>query len=1387
MSQRRLVYPTTMLQKMEQVNRAQKTFSGMNADLPASEIGADELAEIINMTCHGRYMRTRAGSSPILLSPTVNFNMPAVSSAVYKVKKIDAKIYILNDTDQTDALVEGNFIYSDEAGEAFQIPPKTTWGTFTDHEGAWATFDSYRTDSFDADTAAYQFACPYGWTLNRQSNKIVLHAGTKLYYTDSTMTEDWTEITEIASGGSGLDASKSTFENEGSDVIIFNNNGVYRVVLDSAFVYYFQINNGQPTARIFEPTRNVVVKDYGRNRTYTMSRIVGDKVLFNDRIVAGYELEAESAPVKRDVNRKDTSKAYYDSPIGDGFTQYQRLRSNTTEIELSTLVWKTYTSGSFKLTINGVTQEIIRDYSNIENMVDVCAEMQAGARDFFPFCRVEYEADGPRINIYPSDSDGSTIGYLTAATGGTNIAGTLLLGLTEPDGGTGVVGATIEDYNPNSPAVVTGMISPSGKWTHFSIYGSPSIGQIGLNNGNQEDQLVWLADIPVVKILRGSMTSGVVTLVDDIQGFSIYDVGSTFVWTDGTLSTISYLCNSSGTEVKTTTSRYAKTSNESGEDQALGYNSMYFGASKRANFLVQSSGVISKNPVAATDDDFSSGDVGEILFLSNGSTRKIIEFISADSVRVLESDSSFDFTGNALDGSTTSGAWEQITASIDVTRKVTVSYENESTSILTATEGGVFTAADVNSVIYLSDDGGSVYSRKIIAEISGTARVAILPIYGSWVATIHGSVTRSFNDTITDETIINFADDPSFALQTRFFEPLPSSNVGALSRGFAFVCPDAKSKISYCSYTSERRFVLGWYRPDWQVDTAIDDSIVALKSYPDRIVAFGKRATWASNVAAFSKITTEKIGEVVYTVPQFSVIDLKGILHVGAIQDVSLGQSVVMTKDGGTFLFDGKIYSNDLSANKISSLLRAIGTTVISSYDGNGGYMLFGSATPLAYDDECVIDATRADCFRLAIMPNQGYGWTIFGGEGMVFPFQYLGGLSVEDESGLPIQIMADSRTGNIYEISTYTNAAGAKAESELDKGAYYIQSSFKFPEARGTLESFEIEHLETHVYIRPLTDTGTISTDLQINSQMYKDGATAPSARTKNTPNGGDIVFDRKLKGKRLQPEIIFTVGGIRVVSADTFYVTRDTAGATAIAGRSSSESDLQTAYADGVLWITRGSKAKLNRQTGVQATGTFTERVEGLDGVSNSGLYFDGTDFLEVSTVGTLDGDFSIQVGFQFDASAIPAVSTTEVATLDGSEFEGMDVIGNDNTFIALDRTNGRFTFVCDMVICGYLGKSGGWVTSAPAVSAATSMGVYFDIDRSLFLFIIDGVIKGVVDGNVATGAFKTAIPVSYYANVGAYIDCNIADKSIYFVVQTTNDISSIVKGTIDVSGFN
>jgi hypothetical protein len=82
---------------------------------------------------------------------------------------------------------------------------------------------------------------------------------------------------------------------------------------------------------------------------------------------------------------------------------------------------------------------------------------------------------------------------------------------------------------------------------------------------------------------------------------------------------------------------------------------------------------------------------------------------------------------------------------------------------------------------------------------------------------------------------------------------------------------------------------------------------------------------------------------------------------------------------------------------------------------------------------------------------------------------------------------------------------------------------------------------------------------------------------------------------------------------------------------------------------------------------------------------------------------------------------------------------------------------------------------------------MEIGFDQDRSCWLFFIDGVLTGVINGNTQVSNFVTTIPGTKYNSIGANIHFDSENERILFYSRTTNDTSIRATGYIDETGYH
>ena len=1170
MSIRRLAYPGTMLQSMSPIVVTQKSFGGaMNSDDPSTEIGADELADIFNKIAFPKYLRGRTGCRlmgsirlPVITDYRITIDIPYIGAS-----KVGSKVSLFpyEDGVRVSDLVRGQYLVWPD-GTRDMIKTIATSGPGS----------PYFISSFGGSKPlgdCYQQGRAWGAVYSDQNEKIIVHLGKKLYFIGIDFL-GYTEIPCVGTNGlESLAESRTRFDSDDDQIIAFNANGIYRIVFDENTAYYFKINNGQPATRIHENT-SLPAKAYGRNRLYTCLRITGPGCLFGDRQTKDCIVQQETAPVLPDSNHKDMSIGYTDIPIGLGAGQYQELASGPGLVK-TPATWA-YADASFgiTMTIGGGVEgpyDILTDLVGALTMDEVTARIQASLRRIPAFSDAEcyYRSSGSlqQIVINPGRSDGRLMGFVTTPATGTDVTTLMDMNAGTSNG--------IKTMMPiDAPQLTYGYNADVLKNTHFGVYASKNATPEAVANlGNIADFLIWAKDIPIIKAMRVTYYSNIVTAVGGEKVFDKADEGSFFTRAadDGSGEREIFQLGSivGPNNLPSTNER------ENQAEWVSGHEGVIAMGAKKLNQAYQYGNKVFFDPETYQNlwNLPSASDIGKILFVEDGSVRHIVGFDPADTSFIVHEEVNFGHGGTPTEYLAV--AWDPIlhSSAADSGEDSKIIIFDKSSghppSNLNRISGDVFDASDIGKKIFAFKDG-QYWTLGTVTDVSdentavGDSTSAVswskIPDKGVYAVISSFMPARFYKDYVVDSVLASRQDDPYFALQTRFFRPLPSSCSGALGSNFLFVAEQETNKIKYSEMPEARKYIVGFHHLTWQSDSKIQDEITHLKNYPDRMVAFCRKSTWGSNTSAFTSIKEPAIGEEIFTVPIFTVIADQGLVHLDSIQDISVGQSILMCEDASVRSFDGRQFSeNDFSQNKVHKSLRLWHNRVMSSYDANGGYMLFGSPN-VSSDDVNFVNMSTGSCYKLSLLPSQGQWWSRFGGLQMVSPMPYTCGLSIDDSNDMTLQVILDERTGQWFQINTYNGPGGSGlVETLVDKENTEIAMSIKALCHRGQRQSISLEHLESHVHIAPLVQGQAYRTGFAVTSKIYVDNGVTYFAKTIDTPIDGDVVYDRKAQSKHLQSEYEFSTSGIVVSEIETIYNTKDTAGATAM---ETSESTNQRRY---------------------------------------------------------------------------------------------------------------------------------------------------------------------------------------------------------------------------------
>jgi len=1356
---RRLAYPTTKLQASNLVRRLQETFNGgLNVDSPATELGEKELAGLVNIIADEEWLEGRRGVRKMsdTTLPIINFNDDLGN--LFTCYKEGNKVYVVGGDRTIDDLTVGAYIkwpdgLNDQITEKFPAAGP----------GEDPYFISPTTgNKAEATCTTRGHVWGAGW--NKKNKYVVIHIHDRLYWTDYTFAQ-YNEI-YCLSTDRRIGQSRSTIKREDDTMLVFNANGVYRIAWDDSGGYYFPLNTAIPESKIDDVPTNSA-RTIGRRVTYSLSRIVGDHR--GDRLTTGNVTQHQTAPVKKYVGlQADTADVYSDMKFGLGDETYGYLQTDLmtypTGVSLN-LANYDYSDAAIKIGMNSMgAQTVLADLSSPASMQDIALRFQTAIQGIFPDATFVFAIQNglPIFILTTGLSDGSTIDSVASPDFGTDFMAKF-----------GLVALEIDNAKPyTAPVAYTGFEAPEGSEheTHFTFWGSKDIGRAGLLAGFNPNYLVWLMDVPRVRafsvdktIVSPPTNSMLESLTDSL--FKAFDVGNYIRYANGAEDKIKSLSLYDGAETVAQESGYALVTTST----AAGEGASAIGAAK-VSYCTQSATALTLD--GAAEFIFEAGDVGKTVFFEDG-TATVITRVIDDTHAVVR---------DSATRTTIACAWMMEKDHYETAVSVSPG----------ATTGSVTGGEDfIYPGMYLFTEDGEEFAKVLNIDTPNPGDFILdRAITAGYTGNLYwgGTLPRQVLDTVTDETIDNRRDVAFYILQMRFFLPLPSSKIGEVYPGFISIFEENSNKHKYSEVPAGDRARAGYYWPGSQEDDGIDDVVMLLKRYPDRLVAFGKKSTWAVLTNAPSVIQEIRTGFSATILPRFQLLDNRGIVHVKSLQDIDIGVSLVITHEPAVCVFDGTAFSPaNVADNRVMNYIGTIDNDLATSYDSIGGYLIYGTQQ-MQEDDFNRITPESGLCLRLAVKPEQGSLWSILSGASWVWPEPEIGGIQIEDGRDYGRQVALDERTGKWYEISTYEGPAeSGLTECWTDKDDAEIDCSILLPEHKGAAESYLMEFLEAHAYLRSMPDLD-YRTGFQMDAWIYKNGEQTHIATTKNIGREADIYFDRPAKAKRLQLGLTFNRSCFRVVALDEYYNAMDMANSTPIDQRQTESTVNQEDYTDSLLWITRGLRPTLNRAIGNLSTvvGDSPAQVEGPDGMDDSALEFDGSGYLETPARDTADTDFSIQFGFKLAADTIPIGDEEEPP--DGSFWDGMDKLGGTTTFIARNMTDGRFEFVIENEVRAYLDPAGWSLTEPVGGLPATSMEIGFDQDRSLWLFFIDGLIVGCVDGNNQSDNFKTEIPETGTAlGLLGYVHCDDENERMVFYTRTINDTEVRATGYIDETGYH
>jgi hypothetical protein len=239
----------------------------------------------------------------------------------------------------------------------------------------------------------------------------------------------------------------------------------------------------------------------------------------------------------------------------------------------------------------------------------------------------------------------------------------------------------------------------------------------------------------------------------------------------------------------------------------------------------------------------------------------------------------------------------------------------------------------------------------------------------------------------------------------------------------------------------------------------------------------------------------------------------------------------------------------------------------------------------------------------MGLMYDQGIDFSENSGH-WPMPEAHVGTLKVFDENDIQHCLVFDSEHGKFYDLSTKEahSESGVidiyKDLTDVDgTNGYDLEPEITFKEDTGEYEKFIVEHLSSRFYVRPLNETDRnlsgygsngYSTNLELTTEIYVDGEpTSYTVSAEDISKNGEIVYDKKVEGHRLQTKIKSTDPRFRLISRQQDYIAKDIN--YDFDNRVTTEGDHQLALLTPTMWFSRGETPTYDRVGGSGVVGSM------------------------------------------------------------------------------------------------------------------------------------------------------------------------------------------------------
>lgn len=477
---------------------------------------------------------------------------------------------------------------------------------------------------------------------HQSQNKLVLLIGRKLYVANGVPWYSFTEVCREGSCYEPADAFCKMYEDDTS-IILVSGTGFYRIKIDDSENYrYWRINDSSMSS---SSRPSDVQKEAGRfwerPKKYPYRYIIKyarirntDDNAFADRYDPASIIEWESGSAKADATGKDYVEIAVEKPVGpsttagaistaaDGLRFASRVIGGylgTTHADYDAVAqWQPITDGTLKIQLTIYESEtdsndIVADtpemdFSGATSMEDVAEIIQSGINrtliEYGVSLTVTLDRNTTGERFVVESGPGVIITDINdAPSTGTSIASFMEIATASVE--------TFEYYNGIQVGLLT-LESDVCAATHYSLFRTKVLDKDGIDAGNDPNLFVHVADIPLVRPVFVTGTSGVINAQVGEIPLSAGVGEATDEYGDNYTITPKYLGSDSATMSPSTASYVQNTA------LAIGGGSAFVAS------VSGSTMTISRGSIALTDLD-----VGKPVWFATGELRWIKSVTSA--------------------------------------------------------------------------------------------------------------------------------------------------------------------------------------------------------------------------------------------------------------------------------------------------------------------------------------------------------------------------------------------------------------------------------------------------------------------------------------------------------------------------------------------------------------------------------------------------------------------------------------------------------------------------------------------------------------------------------------------------------------------------------------